>query len=177
MINDNNNITVFIFAANDVVAVSRGELQAPLASGYSYQNLQSSRCGEPPQLQHPPVGYQQPQHHYLPPVYQQPLDRKLRYSSCDKNVVAVKNLPYPVYNKVCLKLNIRRDFFDDFHMVAERLGMDRDTTENAGQDRNPSHKIFSQYYPTVTVRELIEILHKIERMDVAEILEEWIAEA
>lgn len=62
-------------------------------------------------------------------------------------------------------------------MVAETLGMDRDTTEYAGQDRNPSHKIFSQYYPTVTVRELIQILHKIERMDVAVILEEWVAEA
>ena len=91
--------------------------------------------------------------------------------------MAVKTLPYAVYNKVCLKLNIRRDFFDDFRMVAETLGMDRDTTEYVGQDRNPSDKIFSQYYPTVTVRELIQILHKIERMDVAEILEEWVAVA
>ena len=91
--------------------------------------------------------------------------------------MAVKNLPYSVYNKVCLKLNIRRDFFDDFRMVAETLGMDRDTTEYAGQDGNPSLKIFSQYCPTVTVCDLIQILHKIERMDVAEILEEWVAEA
>ena len=129
------------------------------------------------QGQRPPMVYQQPQNHHVPQAYHQPLHQKLRYSTCDKNVVVVKNLPYTVYNQVCLKLNIRRDFFDDFRMVAEELGMDRDTTEFAGQDRNPSDKIFSQYYPSVTVRELIQILHKIERMDVAEILEKWIAEA
>ena len=61
-------------------------------------------------------------------------------------------------------------------MVAEQLGMDRDTTEYVGQQANPSDVIFVKYCPDVTVHELIDILHKIERIDVAAPLEEWIKE-
>ena len=80
-----------------------------------------------------------------------------------------------IYSKICVKLNIRRDLnFDDFRMVAEELGMDRETTEYAGQQKNPTDFIFLEYYRNVTVGELINILHKIERMDVAAVLEKWI---
>ena len=80
-----------------------------------------------------------------------------------------------VYSKICLKLNIRRDIsFDDFRMLAEELGMDRDTTEYSGQQRNPTDFILSQYNPNVTVGELVKILHKIERLDVEAVLKDWI---
>ena len=80
-----------------------------------------------------------------------------------------------VYSKICLKLNIRRDIsFDDFRMLAEELGMDRDTTEYSGQQRNPTDFILSQYKPNVTVGELVKILHKIERLDVEAVLKDWI---
>ena len=86
----------------------------------------------------------------------------------------VRKLPLKIYSKICMKLNIRRDWsFDDFRMVAEELGMDRDTTEFIGQHRNPTDSLFVEYY-YVTVLQLINILHKIERLDVAAILEEWI---
>ena len=86
----------------------------------------------------------------------------------------VRQLPLRIYSKICMKLNIRRDWsFDDFRMVAEELGMDRDTTEFIGQHRNPTDSLFVEYY-YVTVLQLINILHKIERLDVAAILEEWI---
>lgn len=87
----------------------------------------------------------------------------------------VRQLPLRIYSKICMKLNIRRDWsFDDFRMVAEELGMDRDTTEFIGQRRNPTDSLFVEYYTSVTVLQLINILHKIERLDVAAILEEWI---
>ena len=90
----------------------------------------------------------------------------------------VKTLPLRIYSKICIKLNIRRDWsFDDFRMVAEELGMDRDTTEFIGQHRNPTDSLFVEYYTSVTVLQLINILHKIERLDVAAILEEWIKDA
>ena len=80
-----------------------------------------------------------------------------------------------VYSKICLKLNIRRDIsFDDFRMLAEELGMDRDATEYSGQQRNPTDFILSQYNPNVTVGELVKILHKIERLDVEAVLKDWI---
>ena len=89
----------------------------------------------------------------------------------------MKDIPYGVYSKICTKLNIRRDFFDDFRMVAEKLGMDRDAIEFIGQGRNPTDKIFTSGDRRVTVRRLISILHDIERRDVAEVLEEWVAKS
>ena len=59
-------------------------------------------------------------------------------------------------------------------MLAEELGMDRDTTEYSGQQRNPTDFILSQYNPNVTVGELVKILHKIERLDVEAVLKDWI---
>ena len=80
-----------------------------------------------------------------------------------------------VYSKICVKLNIKRDIsFDDFRMLAEELGMDRDTTEYSGQQTNPTDFIFSEYNPDVTVGELVTILDKIERWDVAAVLKDWI---
>ena len=66
--------------------------------------------------------------------------------------------------------------FDDFRMVAEQLGMDADTREFLGQQKNPTDVMFKDYQQNVTVGELIKILHQIERFDVAAVLEEWIKE-
>ena len=98
------------------------------------------------------------------------------WSKDDRRAMRVLDLPRKdIYSKICVKLDIRRDLnFDDFRMVAEELGMDRETTEYAGQQKNPTDFIFLEFYPNVTVGELVNILHKIERMDVAEVLEKWI---
>jgi len=87
----------------------------------------------------------------------------------------VLDMPKKVYSTVCLKLNIKRDMsFDDFRMLAEALGMDRDKTTYSGQQINPTDFIFSEYNPNVTVGELVTILHKIERFDVEAVLKDWI---
>ena len=89
----------------------------------------------------------------------------------------MKDIPYGVYSKICTKLSIRSDFFDDFRMVAQKLGMDRDAIEYIGQSRNPTDKIFTSGDRRVTVRRLIAILHEIKRSDVAEVLEDWVAKS
>ena len=87
----------------------------------------------------------------------------------------VLDLPKKVYSKICVKLNIKRDIsFDDFRMLAEALGMDRDESAYSGQQINPTDFIFSEYHSNVTVGELDTILRKIERLDVAAVLEDWI---
>ncbi|XP_044172491.1 uncharacterized protein LOC122963174 isoform X2 [Acropora millepora] len=97
-------------------------------------------------------------------------------SALNKRDWAVRYLPYRVFNQICTKLNIRRHFFDDFRMVAEQLGMDKDTIEYIGQSENPTHKIFSSCHRGVKVGRLTEILLEIERADVAKVLEDWLAE-
>lgn len=115
------------------------------------------------------IGDQRAQGHH------QPQDEIQIKSTSDRKAVLVRDLPLAVYSKICVKLNIIRDFFDDFRMVAEKLGFDKDTTQFIGQGRNPTDQIFTQCRRKVTVGMLIEILHDIPRMDVAEVLEDWVA--
>ena len=55
---------------------------------------------------------------------------------------AVKYLPYRVLKQICTTLNIKNQFFDEFRMVAEQLGTDKDTIEWIRQSENTTHKIF-----------------------------------
>lgn len=88
----------------------------------------------------------------------------------------VKDLPFSVMDKICKKLNIVSPFFDDFRMVAEKLGSDKDTIQCIGQRDNPTYQIFTFCHRDVKVGKLITILRNIERTDVAKVLEDWIAE-
>ena len=96
--------------------------------------------------------------------------------------MSVKNLPLPVYSRVCLSLNVLRDvLWDDFRMLGEKVGLSRDEIDFIQQKRNPTDeilKIWSSNPREATVAKLIELLkHKdFRRMDVAQILEEWISE-
>ena len=94
----------------------------------------------------------------------------------NKRDCAVKNLPYPIYTRICVQLNIKTLCFKDYRMVAEKLGTDRDVIEWIGQGENPTNELFTSFYRDATVDRLIQILHEIERPDVAKVLEDWVAE-
>ena len=64
--------------------------------------------------------------------------------------------------------------FDDFRMVAEKLGVDRDTMEFLGQQSNPADVMFSQFGRNLQVDKLIGILHEMERFEIAAVLEDWV---
>lgn len=184
-----------ILVADDVV-FPRGNPQVMQINGQESPYLQSTRYGEPPfsalyvkqQGDQQRQREQQQQGHYHSQGYQQQQgfqqrhgDQQLHnkrppWSRDDRTAMKVYKLPpKEVYSKICMKLNIRRElFFDDFRMVAEELGMDRDTTEYIGQQKNPTDVIFLEHRPNVTASELVKILHKIERLDVAAELENWI---
>ena len=98
-------------------------------------------------------------------------------STLNKRDLAVKDLPFLVLKRICVLLNIISQFFDDFRMVAEKLGTDRDTVEWIGQSENPTYKIFTSCHRGAKVGRLIEIPHEIERPEVAKVLEDWVAES
>ena len=104
------------------------------------------------------------------------MTKELVKSTLNKRDWPVRYLPYRVLKQICTKLNIRSQFFDDFRMVAEQLGTDKDTIECIGQGQNPTYEIFTSCHRDAKVGELIEILHEIERPDVAKLLEDWVAE-
>ena len=97
------------------------------------------------------------------------------FSEEEKIAIKVRQLPVEVYRKICMKLSVKRNItFDDFRMVAEKLGMDRDTMEFLGQQSNPADIMFSQFGRNLQVDGLIRILHEMERFDVAAVLEDWV---
>ena len=104
------------------------------------------------------------------------MTKVMKKASLNKRDWAVKDMPFRVLDKICMKLNIISDRFDDFRMVAEELGSDRDTIEWIAQRENPTYKLFTSCHQDVKVGRLIEILHEIKRKDAAKVLEDWIAE-
>jgi len=95
----------------------------------------------------------------------------------------VTSIPLQVYSEVCLKLNVKRILrFDDFRMLAEKVGLNRDETDFIEQ-KFPNHtdeilKTWSTKSREATVGNLIELLKAddFERIDVADILENWVFE-
>ena len=104
------------------------------------------------------------------------MTKVMKKASLNKRDWAVKDMPFRVLVKICMKLNIISDRFDDFRMVAEELGSDKDSIEWLAQRENPTYKLFTSYHRDVKVTRLIEILHEIKRKDAAKVLEDWIAE-
>ena len=88
-------------------------------------------------------------------------------------------IPRKVYSRVCLMLNIRRILrFDDFRMLAEKVGLDGYEIQFVEQLENPTDVVLSTWSssPDATVGRLIELLkdEDYKRMDVAEVLEKWV---
>lgn len=91
-------------------------------------------------------------------------------------------LPLKLYAQLCRMLNIKRDLrFDDFRMLAEKVGFDRDFIRAIEQMTNPTDVILQNWSSSgeATVGNLIELLKgdDLERMDVVAILEHWANES
>ena len=95
----------------------------------------------------------------------------------------VDNIPYSLLRDVCWKLNTSScDGFSGFQILGERMKIERNFIEFCTQPQilNPANKILKRWCQKTresTVEKLIEILkHKdLQRMDVVEILEDWVA--
>ena len=91
----------------------------------------------------------------------------------------VNNLPLKEYSKVCPMLNTKRDLkFDDFRMLAEKVGFSRDEIRMIEQGENPTDMVLQTWSSKreATVGNLIDLLtgEDLERMDVAKVLEDWV---
>ncbi|XP_066021678.1 uncharacterized protein [Pocillopora verrucosa] len=91
----------------------------------------------------------------------------------------VADIPYPVWSKICLKLNKKDNLsFRDYRSLGEKMGFDKDIIKNLKQTENPTDRLLEQWSfgPEATVERLIKILREddVARYDVATILEEWL---
>ena len=94
----------------------------------------------------------------------------------------VTSIPLIVRRQVCVMLNVKRNLrFDDFRMLAEKVGLDMNETDFIEQNfPNHTDEILKTWSTKseATVGKLIELLREdgFERMDVAKILEDWVNE-
>ena len=94
----------------------------------------------------------------------------------------VNDIPLSVFSQVCVKLNVKQQLgFNDFRMLAEKVGLKRDETDFIDQRfQNPTEEIVNKWSQKgqATVAKLIEWLKEdgFQRIDVVEILEDWVNE-
>ena len=94
----------------------------------------------------------------------------------------VTEIPLKLYAQVCVRLNLKRELrFDDFRMLAEKVGLTKEETESIGQYYlNPTDEILKTWSAKneATIGNLIKLLKEpsFDRQDVVQILQEWVNE-
>ena len=90
-------------------------------------------------------------------------------------------VPLPVINEMCRLLDLDRDILDgnDYTRLGSELGMDSTTILNLKQKCNsPSFvilmKVFSILPNSGTLEHLIQLLEKMNRHDVIEVINRWV---
>ena len=92
----------------------------------------------------------------------------------------VRDLPVQVYKQICEQLNVKRDEkFDDFRILAEKVGFSREQIRHFESKDDPTDEILTSWSLAsgeATVGKLIELLNgeDLERWDVAKTLEHWV---
>ena len=82
----------------------------------------------------------------------------------------------PFYKRICAGLNGTRDFFDDFRLLAEKIGLDRTETSLLAMKGNPTASILEKFdgQKGSSVGKLRKFLEEMERHDVVIVIDEWI---
>ncbi|CAH3166135.1 unnamed protein product [Pocillopora meandrina] len=91
----------------------------------------------------------------------------------------VEHIPYKVLSEICLELNIKDEYlFNDFRMLAEKMGFGRALIQNLGQSQNPTDELLKQWSSKqeATVGKLIEFLTEMKKDVAAACLKDWLKE-
>lgn len=104
------------------------------------------------------------------------LNHSVNFSSLSiehPNDLLVTQLPLEIYSKVCARLDAEDPFFRDYRMLAESLGVSNEQIQILGQKKSkPTHSLLID--TKLRIKQFLEILKKIEREDVMEIIETWL---
>ena len=85
----------------------------------------------------------------------------------------VREIPYLVRQKICKLLNARRTLGNDFRTFACKLGMSNEDIKLISSAKDPAEEVLTWFEkkPTATVQNLLEILKRMKRDDVVDLLE------
>ena len=89
----------------------------------------------------------------------------------------VRDIPIEFYSKICILLNVKRDAsWDDFRLLGEKIGLNKDECELLGQYKNPTDVILKRFdsQKSSCIRKFRAILEEMDRFDVIEEIENWV---
>lgn len=88
-------------------------------------------------------------------------------------------IPYKFFCKICIKLNTSREpFCDDFRLLGEKVGLDKDDIELLGQKENPTKRIIDKFnsQKNSCISKFKAIVEEMGRNDVVTVIEEWVVD-
>ena len=87
------------------------------------------------------------------------------------------DIPIEFHRKICMMLDIPRDlYWDDYRMLAQKIGLTTDYISWLGQQNNKTELILQKFdaQKDPSIRRFKAILDEMERNDVVAVIEEWI---
>lgn len=88
-------------------------------------------------------------------------------------------IPITFYRKICMKLDtFRRLSWNDFRLLAEKVGLDKDNIWWLEQSDNPTKLILQEFesQKDPSIGRFKAILEEMERNDVVTVIEDWVVE-
>lgn len=88
-------------------------------------------------------------------------------------------IPYQFFGKICIKLDtLRQLFWDDFRLLGEKVGLDKDEITLLKQKGNQTETIIDKFnsQKNSCIGNFITILEEMERNDVITVIEEWVVD-
>ena len=123
--------------------------------------------------------------HLLPPEpCEQPTDQDmplcqncLSITICDKREQTIDHLPGKIYYWICLKLDIKTPFFNDYRILGEELGFVRSEISLLGNSDQPTNHLLNQWVARkgkgATIGVLMDAFDETKRHDLLDLLKTW----
>lgn len=89
----------------------------------------------------------------------------------------MSDIPIKFYKEICNKLDVfRHQFWDDYRLLGEKIGLTKDEVSLLGQKRDPTHSMIQKFNSqrNSSVRKFRTFLEEMKRSDVVTIINEWI---
>ena len=83
----------------------------------------------------------------------------------------------PFYCNICTKLDVERQFFDDYRLLGEKIGLSTDEIILLEQRGQPTHCMLQRFksQKNSSVGKFKNIMEEMDRHDIVTIIDEWIS--
>ena len=89
----------------------------------------------------------------------------------------MSDIPIKFYKEICNKLDVfRHQFWDDYRLLGEKIGLTKDEVSLLGQKRDPTHSMIQKFNSqrNSSIGKFKTFLEEMERNDVVIIINKWI---